>query len=91
MIILNKEFTEKGNERKNEIYRFLIEYVKENGYAPTMREIASSVGLKSVSSVFIYLIELENDGKIKMKGKSFPRAIKIVGYKFTKDTELTNM
>lgn len=68
--------------RSMEIYEFIISYIKENGYVPTYREIGDCVNL-SLSSVLRYIDRLEDDGWIEIKRGS-PRAIKIVGYEFTK-------
>ncbi|WP_024348128.1 LexA family protein [Lacrimispora indolis] len=68
--------------RSMEIYKFIISYIKENGYAPTYREIGEGVNL-SLSSALRYIDSLEDDGWIEIKRGS-PRAIKIVGYEFTK-------
>lgn len=65
------------------IYQFLIDYITENGFPPSVREIADAVGLKSVSSVCGYLIDLERAGLIKTIS-GCPRAIKLVGYEFRK-------
>ncbi len=68
--------------RSIEIYEFIISYIKENGYAPTYREIGEGVNL-SLSSALCYIDRLEDDGWIEIKRGS-PRAIKIVGYEFKK-------
>lgn len=65
------------------IYQFLIDYITENGFPPSVREITESVGLKSVSGVHGYLIDLEKAGLIKTI-PGCPRAIKVVGYEFVK-------
>lgn len=41
---------------------FVNRFARENGYAPTIREIADNVGLKSVATVHTHLLSLENDG-----------------------------
>ena len=38
-------------KKKDEIYHFIIAYMKENLISPTVREICDGVGLKSTSSV----------------------------------------
>ncbi len=68
--------------RSMEIYEFIISYIKENGYAPTYREIGEGVNL-SLSSALRYIDRLEDDGCIEIKRGS-SRAIKVVGYEFTK-------
>lgn len=71
-----------AGETRQKVYDYLIEYIKDHCYAPSIREICDGVGLKSTSSVYEHLSKLEEEGKIEMRGNS-PRAIKIVGYEFT--------
>lgn len=68
--------------RSMEIYEFIISYIKENGYAPTYREIGKGVNL-ALSSALRHIDRLEDDGCIEIKRGS-SRAIKIVGYEFKK-------
>ena len=51
--------------------------MKEKGFSPTVREIGEAIGLKSTSSVHIYLKRLEEWGYIIRKNEC-PRAIKVV-------------
>lgn len=73
-------------ETRYRIYDFLVDFITQNGYAPSVREICEGVGLKSTSSVFNHLMNLEFEGKIEMKDHS-PRAIKVIGYEFVKKRE----
>lgn len=72
----------KGTSRES-VYGFLVHYIKENGFAPSVKEICIGTGLSSTSTVYNHLKMLEMLGKIKMK-KNSPRAIRLVGYKFVK-------
>lgn len=69
--------------RREQIYNFLVDFVKKNGYAPSVREICTGTNLSSTSSVYMHLLKLEDEGKIQVKRKS-TRAIKLVGYEFIK-------
>ena len=71
-------------DRDFETYQFIISYIQENGYPPTVREIADGIGVASTSTVCNRLIKLEHDGWIKTKLSS-PRAIQVIGYKFVKE------
>ncbi|EGT0000689.1 transcriptional regulator [Clostridium perfringens] len=53
-------------KKREEIYKFLIDFIKEKGYQPTVREIAHAVNLKSSSTVYGHLEMLEKDGLIKL-------------------------
>lgn len=65
-----------GHER---VYNFIVEFMKENLYAPSVREICNGTGLSSTATVHSHLEMLEMLGKIKMKRKT-TRAIKLVGF-----------
>lgn len=78
-----KQSIETGCDR---VYNFLVHFITENGYAPSIREICAGTYLRSTSSVYDYLMELEMLGKIEMKEKT-PRAIRLIGYKFVKAEE----
>lgn len=71
------------NRTKEKIYNFILKYIEEYGYAPSIREIAEGIDLKSTSSVHCQLRKLEEEGKIKMRGNS-PRAIKLVDFEFVR-------
>lgn len=72
---------------REQVYGFIVEFIKKNGYAPTIREICSGTGINSTSSVYMHLLKLEDEGKIQMKKKS-TRAIKVIGFQFVKMEEL---
>lgn len=75
------------SERQLEIYKFIVEYVKQHLYAPSLLEICEYVGLKSVSTVSYHLYVLEKLGYIKVKIDT-PRAISVVGYTLIKNESL---
>lgn len=83
---MDRNLKEHGEKIREQMYQFIIEYITENGYAPTIRELIGAVGLKSPSSVYCHLTHLEMEGRIKTKPYS-PRAIKLVGYEFRKVKE----
>ncbi|WP_283703344.1 transcriptional regulator (plasmid) [Clostridium perfringens] len=62
-------------KKREQIYTFLIDFIKEKGYQPTVREIAHAVNLKSPSTVYGHLEMLEKDGLIIL-GKSEQRGRK---------------
>jgi repressor LexA len=65
-----KELTPK----QQRIYDYILSYTEENGYPPSVREIASAVGLKSPSTVHFHLKDLEEAGAI-VRGTGKTRAI----------------
>jgi len=64
--------------RQRQIIDFIKQHIQITGSAPTLREIADSIGVSSLATVHEHLITLEGKGLIKRKsGKT--RAIKITG------------
>lgn len=57
------------SNKQTEIYEFLCDYIDRNGHAPSIREIAEAVGLKSTATVHYHLNELKRIGKIEMDEK----------------------
>ena len=55
--------------KQTEIFEYLCEYIDKNGHAPSIREIADAVGLKSTATVHYHLNELKRIGKIDMDEK----------------------
>ena len=48
--------------KQQEVYTFILDYMNENGCAPSVREICAGVGLSSPSSVHAHLKSLETKG-----------------------------
>ena len=80
---MDKQSSQPQNKNRERVYSFLVQYIKNNGFAPSVREISIGIGLNSTSSVHSHLLKLEDEGRIKMKRNS-PRAIKLVGYEYRK-------
>ena len=66
--------------RQQEIWQFLVTYVDDHGYPPTVREIGQEVGLASPSTVHAHLANLERVGLIK-RDPTKPRAIELTGHR----------
>lgn len=71
------------------ILNYIRKHVKEVGYPPSVRELCKGVGLKSTSSVHLYLSRLAEKGYIK-KGNLKTRALQISGEQVN-DNEDPNM
>ena len=50
------------------ILDFVSQFVQENGYAPSVREIGAAVGLSSTASVSYHLQKLQADGLLRSPG-----------------------
>lgn len=47
------------------VWRFIVAYVQQHGYPPTVREIAAGCYLASSSGAFYHLRKLEAEGILK--------------------------
>ncbi len=54
-------------KKREQIYKFLIDFIKEKWYQPTVREFAHAVNLKSLATFYGHLEMLEKDGLIKLE------------------------
>lgn len=66
-----------ADERMDQIYAVIKEFLLEKGYPPSVREIGKRVGLKSSSTVHGYLNQLEDAGLIR-RDPTKPRAIDLL-------------
>jgi repressor LexA len=64
--------------RQQEIWEFLVGYVDDHGYPPTVREIGEAVGLASPSTVHAHLANLERAGLLR-RDPTKPRALELTG------------
>lgn len=69
-------------ETRKKIYDFIVSYMQEHGYSPTVREIGDGVGLKSTNTVWNHLRKMFDSGMIETDAECAPRAIRVPGYKF---------
>ena len=68
--------------RTADILQFIRAYHEEHSFGPTVREIASGVGLSSTSTTFGYLNRMNRDGLITSIPGT-PRSIRVVEQKAT--------
>lgn len=71
-------------EKRADILSFLVTYITQNGFAPSVREIGQAVGLRSTNTVHHHLAEMEREGVIRLareaegKGRGRSRTIALV-------------
>lgn len=53
------------SDKSEQILRFVGQFIQENGYAPSVREIGAAVGLKSTASVSYHLKALQDKGLLQ--------------------------
>lgn len=64
-------------QKQAKVYRWMMEYQRENGYSPTIREVMQGMGFSSTNSLESHYKLLEKKGYIERKSKS-ARAIKFL-------------
>ena len=60
------------SKKPEQILEFVNDFIRENGFAPSVREIGSAVGLRSTASVSYHLQQLQEKGLLQApntKGK----------------------
>ena len=61
----------KNKEIEQELYEYICERIRRDGYAPTVRDICSALDIKSTSTAHAYIAKLESKGYIRRsQGKS---------------------
>jgi len=63
--------------KEEQLLNFIKEYLNDNGFPPTVREMCKAIKVSSTSTIFYYLNKLENSNKIK-KNPNKNRALEIV-------------
>ena len=66
--------------RERQVLEFITQYIQRHGYAPTLMEIAESLGVSAVSTVHEHLEKLVSKGFIK-KSAGFERGIELIDSK----------
>lgn len=64
-------------ERQQLVYDGIVEFQKEYGFSPSIRELCKICNLASTSSVYAHLKKLEELGYIKRR-EDAPRAIAVI-------------
>ena len=57
------------SDKAERILEFVNEFVQENGYAPSVREIGAAVGLRSTASVSYHIQALQDKGLLSAPGQ----------------------
>ncbi len=62
--------------QRGKMYDYLVGYYRENGYPPSMADIAAALGLTARSNINRQLIQLEAEGKLtSINGKYYPTEV----------------
>ena len=77
-LIIQQEVTvmPRTSDKAEQILNYVNQFVQENGYAPSVREIGAAVGLRSTASVSYHIQALQDKGLLQAPGaKGRKRAI----------------
>jgi len=66
----------KLSDKQQLVYDYIKQYVKQNGYPPTVREVAEALGYKSASTAQFHMQKLEELGYI-VRDPAKPRAYEL--------------
>ena len=62
--------------QRDKMYDYLIAFYRENGFPPSMADIAAAMGLTSRSNINRQLMQLESEGKLtSINGKYYPTEV----------------
>jgi len=70
-------------KRQRQIVDFIAQYLQKNGYSPTLREIADSIGVSSLATVHEHLQALQRK-KVIRKHEGSVRGIELIDRTFVK-------
>ena len=82
--------TRELSKKQREIYDYITEFAEEQGFPPSVREIAAAVGLRSPSTVHSHLKVLDSKGMIFRDGRKM-RAIKTIDLQNRQDLGWSNI
>lgn len=77
-------------KRQRQILDFIAQYIQQNGYAPTLQEIADAIGVSSLATVHEHLQALERKKVIK-RFDGQVRGIELLDRTFLKNNEGINV
>jgi repressor LexA len=60
----------------DEVYRFIENFIEDNGYAPSVREICSKMGFKSTATAYNYINRMRECGMLQ-KADNKKRAVSL--------------
>ncbi|MEX0895313.1 MAG: transcriptional repressor LexA [Patescibacteria group bacterium] len=76
--------------RQRQIVDFIAQYLQKNGYSPTLREIADSIGVSSLATVHEHLQTLQRKKVIK-KHEGAVRGIELIDRTFVKMSDSVDL
>ena len=66
-------------KKQKQVLKAINDFITNNNYSPSVKELASALNLKSTSTMQGYLDRLQANGYIE-KNKNMPRTLRILNY-----------
>ncbi|WP_081666933.1 HTH domain-containing protein [Paenibacillus pinihumi] len=63
--------------KQKRVLNFIVSFVSQHNYPPTLREIGAELNITSTSTIHAYLTRLQNNGFIRWE-PSAPRTIRVL-------------
>src|SRR4051812_26854805 len=74
IVDMRKTMAKGLTERQQEVFNFIVAYINDKGYPPTIREMQIGLGIGSLRGVTIHLDALHKKGFIeRLSSKNGPR------------------
>ncbi|MBR3177421.1 hypothetical protein IKF27_01275 [Candidatus Saccharibacteria bacterium] len=77
----------KLTKKQTAVYNFIKEFIEENGYSPSYRDVMSGLGLSSVSAVAEHVDNLVRLGALR-KAPGAARSLEVVDITYPETTSL---
>ena len=84
--MMQREKSARRSLNRVRVLRFIRDFYADNGFSPSFREIALGTGIRSTSTVSVYIHDLIEDG-ILSGCAARPRRLKITEYGATEAAE----
>ncbi len=63
------------NEKEKRIYKYIVDCINSEGFSPSVRDICTALGIKSTSTVHMYIERLKDKGYLK-KSNNISRSLR---------------
>ena len=57
-------------DRENNVYQAIVQYISENNYPPTVRELVAMTGINSTATISSCINRLSRKGYLTYKGRT---------------------
>ncbi len=63
------------SEKEKQIYKYILDCISNDGYSPSVRDICKALGIKSTSTVHLYIEKLKDKGYLR-KNDNISRSLR---------------